>query len=98
MEKPMSSELYVDGIGEITITNSIVRIDMMSLSATEKDGKNNPKPVFRQRIIMPIDAFANGVELMQQALNGLVKAGAVHRFSDVQKVPRLVPTNGVAGS
>ncbi|MBB5534795.1 hypothetical protein [Rhizobium giardinii] len=94
----MSSELYVDGIGEITITNSIVRIDMMSLSATEKDGKNNPKPVFRQRIIMPIDAFANGVELMQQALNGLVEAGAVHRFSDVQKVPRLVPTNGVAGS
>jgi hypothetical protein len=98
MEGPMSSELYVDGIGEITITNSIVRIDMMSLSATEKDGKNNPKPVFRQRIIMPIDAFANGVELMQQELNGLVKAGAVHRFSDVQKVPRLVPTNGVAGS
>ena len=94
----MSSELYVDGIGEITITNSIVRIDMMSLSATEKDGKNNPKPVFRQRIIMPIDAFANGVELMQQALNGLVKAGVVHRFSDVQKMPRLVPTNGVAGS
>lgn len=94
----MSSELYVDGIGEITITNSIVRIDMMSLSATEKDGNNNPKPVFRQRIIMPIDAFANGVELMQQALNGLVEAGAVHRLSDGQKVPRLVPTNGVAGS
>ncbi len=94
----MSSELYVDGIGEITITNSIVRIDMMSLSATEKDGKNNPKPVLRQRIIMPIDAFANGVELMREALNGLVKAGAVHRLSDVQKVPRLVPADGVAGS
>ena len=54
----MSSELYADGIGEITVTGAIVRIDLMSLSATEKDGKNNPKPVFRQRIIMPIEAGA----------------------------------------
>ncbi|CAN7360136.1 hypothetical protein LJR235_002042 [Pararhizobium sp. LjRoot235] len=87
----MSTELYADGIGEITVSTSIVRIDLMSLSATEKDGKNNPKPVFRQRIIMPVDAFANAVDLMQQALGGLVKAGAVHRSSDVLKMPKAVP-------
>ncbi|WP_349434602.1 hypothetical protein [Pararhizobium sp. A13] len=87
----MSSELYADGIGEITVTGAVVRIDLMSLSATEKDGQNNPKPVFRQRILMPVDAFANAVDLMQEALGGLVKAGAVRRLSDVQKMPRLVP-------
>jgi hypothetical protein len=66
----MSNELYADGIGEITVTGTIVRIDLMSLSATERDASNNPMPVFRQRIIMPVDAFANAVDLMQKALGG----------------------------
>ncbi|MDK4732694.1 hypothetical protein [Rhizobium sp. CNPSo 3490] len=79
----MNSELYADGIGEITVTGTIVRIDLMSLSATDRDANNNPKPVFRQRIIMPVDAFANAVDLMQKALGGLVEAGAVRRVGDV---------------
>jgi hypothetical protein len=78
----MTTELYSDGIGEITITGPIVRIDVMSLSATERDEKNNPRPVFRQRIIMPVDAFANSVELMQKALAGLVQSGAVRQVPD----------------
>ncbi|MCA1439186.1 hypothetical protein I6F07_02915 [Ensifer sp. IC4062] len=83
----MSTELYSDGIGEITVTGTIVRIDLMSLSATDRDEKNNPKPAFRQRIIMPVDAFANAVDLMQKALAGLVEAGAVRRIGDIQKLP-----------
>ncbi|RYE38168.1 MAG: hypothetical protein EOP21_12680 [Hyphomicrobiales bacterium] len=79
----MSTELYADGIGEITVTGTIVRIDLVSLSATERDASNNPKPVFRQRVIMPVDAFANAVDLMQKALGGLVEAGAVRRLADV---------------
>ncbi len=82
----MSSELYSDGIGEITVTGTIVRIDLMSLSATERDASNNPVPVFRQRIVMPVDAFANAVDLMQKALTGLVEAGAVRRIGDVPAV------------
>ena len=86
----MGSELYTDGIGEITVTGSIIRIDLMSLSATERDEKNSPKAVFRQRIIMPVDAFANAVDLMQKALAGLVEAGAVRRISEVQTSPAVV--------
>ena len=82
----MGNELYADGIGEITVTGSIVRIDFMSLSATERDENNNPKPVFRQRIIMPVDAFANAVDLMQKALGGLVEAGAVRRICEFSKL------------
>lgn len=82
----MSSELYSDGIGEITVTGTIVRIDLMSLSATERDASNNPVPVFRQRIVMPVDAFANAVDLMQKALGGLVEAGAVRRIGDAPNV------------
>lgn len=76
----MREELYADGIGEITVTGTIVRIDLVSLSATEKDEKNAPKAVIRQRIVMPVDGFANAVDLMQKALNGLVEAGAVRRI------------------
>jgi hypothetical protein len=83
METTMNNELYADGIGEITVTGTIVRIDLMSLSPIERDANNNPKPVFRQRIIMPVDAFANAVDLMQKALGGLVEAGAVRRVGDV---------------
>lgn len=82
----MSNELYADGIGEITVTGTIVRIDLMSLSATERDAGGNPLPVFRQRIIMPVDAFANAVDLMQKALGGLVEAGAVRRVADAPLV------------
>jgi hypothetical protein len=85
----MSNELYADGIGEITVTGTIVRIDLMSLSATERDANNNPKPVFRQRVIMPVDAFANAVDLMQKALGGLVEAGAVRRIGDAGVLPAI---------
>jgi hypothetical protein len=77
----MHSELYADGIGEITVTGSVIRIDLVSLSATEKDERNKAKAIFRQRIIMPIDAFANGVDLMQKALASLVDAGALRRVA-----------------
>jgi|SRR6187455_2949864 len=83
----MSNELYADGVSEITVTGSIVRIDFMSLSATERDDANKPVPTLRQRIIMPVEAFANTVDLMQKALGGLVDAGAVRRIGEVGQLP-----------
>jgi len=81
----MQTELYADTIGEITVSGAIVRIDLVSLSATKRDASNQPVPEFRQRVIMSIDAFANAVDLMQKALGGLVEAGAVRRFGDLPK-------------
>ena len=75
----MHSEIYTDGIDEITVGGSIVRVDIVSLSPTERDANNAPKKVFRQRLIFPIEAFANSVEVMQNALQGLVDAGVVKR-------------------
>jgi hypothetical protein len=75
----MHEELYTDGIEEITVGGSIVRVDLVSLSPTERDANNAPKKVFRQRLIFSIEAFANSVEVMQNALQGLVAAGVVKR-------------------
>src|SRR6202008_3595395 len=75
----MHDELYTDGVGEITVSGTVVRVDLVSLSPTERDANNSPKSVFRQRLIFSLEGFANSVELMQKALQGLVEAGAVTR-------------------
>ncbi|GJD66984.1 hypothetical protein [Methylobacterium frigidaeris] len=73
----MIDEIYSDGISEITVTGSIVRIDLMSLSPSDRDPVNNPKPVLRRRIIIPADAFANAADLMQKAVQMLIASGTV---------------------
>jgi hypothetical protein len=75
----MHAEVYTDGIDEITVGGSIVRVDLVSLSPTERDANNAPKKVFRQRLIFSIEAFANSVEVMQNALQGLIDAEIVKR-------------------
>jgi hypothetical protein len=73
----MHDELYADGVGEITVGGTVVRVDLVSLSPTERDAGNAPKSVFRQRLIFSVEGFANAVDLMQKALQGLVESGAV---------------------
>ncbi|WP_298422830.1 hypothetical protein [Rhodoblastus sp.] len=75
----MHTELYTDGVDEITVSGSIVRVDLFSLSPTERDANNAPKRVFRQRLIFSAESFANSVEVMQKALRGLAEAGAIRR-------------------
>ncbi len=89
----MHDEIYTDGIEEITVGGSIVRVDLVSMSPTERDANNAPKKVFRQRIIFSIEGFANSVEVMQNALQGLVDAGVVKR-----NPPRAQPDPSRSGA
>jgi S1-C subfamily serine protease len=75
----MHVELYTDGVDEITVGGSIVRVDLVSLSPTERDANNAPKKVFCQRLIFSVESFANSVDVMQNALQGLVDAGVIRR-------------------
>ena len=90
----MDNEIYSDGIGGITVSGSVVRIDLVSLSPTERDATNNPKPVFRQRIIMPVDVFANSAEIIQKVLRGLIDAGAVARSRPAPLQPSPIAPRG----
>jgi len=73
----MVTETYTDGISEITVTDSIVRVDLMSLSPSERDAHGNPLPVLRQRLILPADAFANAADLMQKVVQNLIETGGI---------------------
>jgi len=87
----MQNEVYADAIGEITVTGPIVRIDLVSLSASERDASNQPVPVFRQRVIMSIEGFANSYEVLQKAMNGLLEAGAIRRTMPEEPVRVSAP-------
>jgi hypothetical protein len=91
----MHDELYTDGAGEITASGTVVLVDLVSLSPTERDASNAPKPVFRQRLIFSVEGFANSVDLMQKALQELVEAGAVTRAQRRQPAVTLVASPGV---
>lgn len=100
----MHSEIYTDGIDEVTIGGSIVRVDLVSLSPTERDANNAPKKVFRQRLIFSAESFANSVEVMQNALKGLVDAGVIQRSGPrapivaPQATARVEPASSVSDS
>ena len=87
----MHDEVYTDGIDEIMVSGTIVRVDLVSLSPTERDANNNPRKVFRQRLIFSAEAFANSVEVMQNAFQGLIGAGVVKRGS-----PKAAPATPAA--
>ncbi len=76
----MHSEVFIDGISEITVTGPTVRIDMFSASPSEKDADGNPKPVHRQRVIMTIEGFMNARDLVDRVGRELVQGGVVRRL------------------
>ena len=72
-------ELYADRIGAIAVTGSVLRIDLVSLSVSEKSDKNQPKPVIRQRVIMPVEGFVHSFGLMAQVMQQLEKGGVIQK-------------------
>ena len=89
----MENELFADTIGAIAITGAVVRLDLVSLSTTEKDDKNQPKAVFRQRVVMPIEGFVRTFGLMAQTMQQLEKQGVIKRASGEPQVqaPASIP-------
>lgn len=68
---------FSDGIGSIAIGDNVVRIDFVSLSATEKDAEGNAIPVFRRRVIMPIQGFLKLFDHFEQTHQQMQKAGLI---------------------
>lgn len=75
----MTNEIYSDGIGEIAITGSVVRLDLLTMSLEERDDKGQPKLVLRKRVVMPIDGFLRSFAVLSQAMQELEKRGVVRK-------------------
>lgn len=71
----MHSEVFADGIGEITVTGHIVRIDLVSLTPGERNADGQPVSAFRQRIVMPLEGLKSAHELIGRVVEGMKSAG-----------------------
>jgi hypothetical protein len=70
-------EIFADGIGEITLSGGMVRMDLVTLVGGQKDKENPPKLEFRQRIVMPPDGFLRSFSAMENLVKQLIDAGLV---------------------
>lgn len=78
----MSDEIFADGIGAITVTGSVVRVDLLTMAVNDKDEEGRLKPQFKQRVIFPIEGFANATEAMVQLRQQLLDRGVLTRNGD----------------
>ena len=72
-----SKDIFADGIGEITLSGGMVRMDLVNLVGSQKDSENKPKLEFSQRIVMPPDGFLRSFSAMENLVKQLVEAGLV---------------------
>ena len=73
----MSQEFYTDGFANIAVTGTVVRVDLMSMTGQDKDGK--PSFEVKQRVVMPLDGFLRSFSMSEDVVNKLMKAGIVNK-------------------
>lgn len=73
----MEREIFADGIGEITLSGGMVRMDLVSMVGTQKNNDQPPQLEFRQRVVMPPDGFLRSFSAMENLVKQLIDAGLV---------------------
>ena len=72
-------EVYADGVFDIGFANGMVRVDLFSLSATERDDEGRPTREVRQRVVMNAQGFLDTLGTMQRMAARLQEAGVLRR-------------------
>ena len=73
----MEEHIFSDGIGRISVIGGVVRLDLVTYSATETDVKGQPRPVLTQRLTMGSEAFLRSAEKVVEAVQLMTRAQAV---------------------
>ncbi len=72
-----STDIFADGIGEITLAGGMVRMDLVTLVGSQKDSENKPRLEFSRRVVMPPDGFLRSFSAMENLVKQLIDAGLV---------------------
>jgi len=72
-----SRDIYADGIGEITLSGGMVRMDLVTLQGSQSNSEEKPKLEVSQRVIMPPDGFLRSFSAMENLVKQLIEAGLV---------------------
>lgn len=81
----MSEEIYCDGFGNIMVTGALVRIDLVSMTTPDAQGK--PQFQSSKRLVMPLDAFLRSFSMSEDVIGKLMKAGIVAKKPQDGQVP-----------
>ena len=78
----VKKEIFADGIGQIHFAGGMVRFDFVTLQP-DPDGKGEPQPLCKERIIMPPQGFLNAFNSMQKLIDKLLEAGVLQKNENV---------------
>lgn len=70
----MIEETFIDGVQEIGFGKGLIRMNLASLSATDRDDKNNPTLEVRHRLLMTPEGFLNLFGAMENMAKQLADA------------------------
>lgn len=90
----MEHQTFADGIGRIAIIDGIVRLDLISHSATETDAAGKPKPVFAHRVVMGIDQFLRASQKIAETTHAIAQQHVQHaaaRSVELPAAPQPMP-------
>jgi hypothetical protein len=76
-------EIFADGVGEITLSGGMVRMDLVTMVGSQKDNENQPRLEVSQRIVMPPDGFLRSFSAMEDLVKQLVDAGVIQKRDQV---------------
>ena len=84
-------DFFADGIGEITLSGGMVRMDLVTLVGSQNDPDNKPRLELSKRIVMPPDGFLRSFSAMENLVKQLIDAGLVKPRDGEQPVQTMQP-------
>ncbi len=84
-------DFFADGIGEITLSGGMVRMDLVTLVGSQNDPEKKPRLEFSRRIVMPPDGFLRSFSAMENLVKQLIEAGLVKPRDGEQAAPAEKP-------
>lgn len=89
------TEVFADGVVGCGQLMGMIRIDLFTLSATEKDQNGAPAPQICQRIIMSVDGFLASLQTLDDMRRRVLQREAVSAppAADASRVESAAPTS-----
>lgn len=88
---------FADTFVQVSVTGSLVRIDLGAVVVPTREGKEESRLVPTQQLVMPLDGFIRGFGLQQQAVNKLISDGVLKPNEPQDEAPEvLAPVSSLA--
>ncbi|GIL02759.1 MAG: hypothetical protein BroJett030_26580 [Alphaproteobacteria bacterium] len=98
-------EYFADGIVQVAVTGTVVRIDFGTHAMPDEDAppqpeqQNDAPPIMpRMRLVMPVEGFGQSVALLEQVLAKLISDGVLTRLPGNQGPVAAAPRPGPVAS